>query len=201
MPRMPHQSDLASDRRHDELVLHLAADLRGVSGRIAELRALCVRQLNDLRSALQTITTVSGPMAGDPTRAEPLRQAGALVGEIAVLHRRFEAQVAAGQRIADAFLEVAREVEAEARGMCRGNAAGSAPDVLGNAVISLPAHRSAPENAATNRRRVAAISASLRRLEAALAVLSEAQAQSVPEMATLMAGIAAFERRTAGPAA
>ena len=69
------------------------------------------------------------------------------------------------------------------------------------AVVSLPAHRSAPENAATARRRVEVISGSLRRLEAALTGLSDVQAQSLPEMTALLARIIDFERRVAGPAA
>lgn len=204
----PHADRRADEAMPRELLLQIAADLQGVTRRIAEIRDLCEWQLSDLSDAVLAAASIRDRFAEGPLKeVEPAFQI--LIDEMTALHLRLEAHVTAGHEIAREFLAVARTMAREletVKGRL-GDRARSALIAAANAaaageasIVSLQDHRAAKGEAVAVNQRAEQLSQSLRLLEASIAVLFQAQVQSGGEVASLRQRMQAYQRRLCAPA-
>lgn len=198
----PHSSRRTGGAIPKELLLRIAADLQGVTRRIAEIKDLCEWQLSDFGDTVLAAASIRDRLDQDPQReVEPGFQA--LIDEMAALHRRLERHVATGHEIAQEFLGVARTMAREleavkghfgARARSAAIAAAGAAAAGDASIISLQDHRAAKGEAVAVNRRAEQLSQSLRLLEASIAVLFQAQVQSGTEVASLRQRMQAYQR-------
>lgn len=202
----PHANRRADGAIPKEMLLRIAADLQGVTRRIAEIKDLCEWQLSDLSDTALAAAEIRDRFAAGPVKlVEPGFQL--LIDEMTALHRRLEGHVATGHEIAQEFLIVARNVARELesvkgqfgdRARSAAVAAASAAAAGEASVVSLQDHREAKGEVVAVNRRAEQLSQSLRLLEASIAVLFQAQVQSGDEVVSLRERMQAYQRRQAG---
>lgn len=123
-----------------ELVLSIARDLEEVTDRIADMKALCDRQMADLADAAAAAASIADMLARRRGPAEADPDFATLGLELSLLYKTVEAQVGACQGISKQFLAIAREVEAEFAAL-----RSAAPAPAGGAGIA-PSENTAGEN-------------------------------------------------------
>lgn len=186
-----------------ELLLGIAADLQGVTQRIAEIKELCEWQLSDLTDAVLAAANVREQLAAQDGAAAVEPGFLALVEEMSALHARLESQVGVGHEVSRQFLEIARAVErelalvkAEAEARARQAAAERARDAMaGRAnIVFLQAQRDARSGTETIHQRGKELCRSLRLLQDAVGKLFLTQAQSGGEVSSLRRRMQDYQR-------
>ena len=187
-----------------ELLLGIAADLQGVTQRIAEIKDLCEWQLNDLADAAVIAASVREQLAAQDAAAAVEPGFPALVDEMSALHARLESQIGVGHEVSGQFLDIARAVERElalvkaemvarvsqiVAQRTRDAAAGQAN------VVSLQARREARSGAETIHQRGKELCLSLRLLQNAVGTLIVTQMQCGGEVASLRRRMLEYRRR------
>jgi hypothetical protein len=187
-----------------ELLLGIAADLQGVTQRIAEIKDLCEWQLNDLADAAVIAASVREQLAAQDAAAVVEPGFPALVDEMSALHARLQSLVGVGHEVSRQFLDIARAVErelvvvrAETAARVRRILAQRACDAAaGQAnVVSLQAQREARSGVETIHQRGKELCLSLRLLQNAVGSLVLTQMQSGGEVASLRRRMLDYQRR------
>lgn len=186
------------------LLLGIAADLQGVTQRIAEIKDLCEWQLSDLADAAVIAVGVREQLAAQDAAAVVEPGFPALVDEMSELHARLQSQVGVGHEISRQFLDIARAVERELL-VVKAETAVRVRQILaqrtrdaaaGQAnVVSLQAQREARSGAEAIHQHGRELCLGLQLLQNAVGTLFLTQAQSGGEVASLRRRILDYQRR------
>ncbi len=189
------QASKVADAISEDLQRQIAADLRAVTARIAEIKGLSEWQLGDLADAATSAEDVRALLAKDGGGVAPAFRR--LVDELSELQARIGSHVRSGRRLAQDFLAVARALEREFA-VLRPRAASRQAMAGGAGVVSFDAIRAARSGSEAVRQRATDLHRELLALQHSVADLFLAQAQSGRDVTSLRQRMRSYHRDLTG---